>query len=92
MSATHLTVVTTTNEPDTLAQRVSRLQAEARKMALDHVDMLRLALADVARLSAEIASGGDVYPVGPREIARRLATDAAYEANTLLSITERITH
>ena len=92
MSATHLTVVTTANEPDTLAQRVSRLQAEARKMALDHVDMLRQALADVARLSVEIAGGGEVYPVGAREMARRLSTDADNESKTLLSITERITH
>jgi hypothetical protein len=37
----------------------------------------------VSRLSNEIVSGGEAYPVGARELARRLADDAIAGAKTL---------
>lgn len=92
MSATHLVVVPKTGEGagEPLAQRIRRLQTEARAGAREHVEMLRVSLVEVARLAAEIAEGGEAYPVGAREIARRLTEDAAAQSMTLSAITDRI--
>ncbi|HEY5107472.1 MAG TPA: hypothetical protein VII73_12000 [Caulobacteraceae bacterium] len=93
MSNTHLAVVESAPRTDLivepLSQRVRRLQVEARTLAKDHVEMLREALAEVSRLSADISEGGDAYPVGAREVARRLAEDAKFQSLTLGAITER---
>ncbi len=92
MSATHLVVLPTANDSkigESLNHRIQRLQAEARSLAHEHVEQLRAALADVARLSAEICDGGDAYPVGAREVARRLAEEAGHQALTLAAINDR---
>jgi hypothetical protein len=88
MSATHLVVVPKDGE-EPLAHKIRRLQAEARAAAKEHVEQLRFALSEVARLSAEIADGGEAYPVGAREMTRRLAEDAASQALTLSAINDR---
>lgn len=72
-----------------LAQRVQQLQAEARRVAHDHVELLRANLMQTRQLASEIAAGGDAYPVGVRELARRLAEESAAEAQTLQAIVER---
>jgi hypothetical protein len=58
-----------------LAGRIKRLQAEARSMAREHIAMLEEALHGMIRTAAEIADGGEAYPVGAREMARQLVTD-----------------
>jgi hypothetical protein len=58
-----------------IADRVLALQAEARAMAREHVADFERALAETAALAEEISGGGDAYPVGVREIARRLAPE-----------------
>ena len=68
---------------DTISQRVRQLQAEARGLAHEHVLALRAALQTVEALSADIAQGGEAYPVGVRDIARRLADDIGAKAQTL---------
>jgi hypothetical protein len=89
MSATHLVVFPTPTEPDALAHRVRRLQVEARSLAREHVELLAAALTDVSRLSAEIADGGEVYPVGARELSRRLIEESGMAALTLTAIVDR---
>jgi hypothetical protein len=91
MSATHLVVVPRDGEGpvEPLAQRIRRLQAEARGAAKEHVEQLRAALAEVAQLAAEISDGGEAYPVGAREMSRRLMEDAAAQALTLAAINDR---
>lgn len=71
------------------AARIQRLQKEARDLARGHVIALAEALGEVGRLADEIAGGGDVYPVGARELSRRLAEDAAHQALTLTAIVGR---
>lgn len=71
---------------DAVADRVRRLQAEARTLVLEHVRALEAALHDVERLSKEIAGGGELYPPGVRDIARRLTEDAEVKAQTLEAI------
>lgn len=77
------------NEAQAVAERVRRLQAEARGLVSEHVRALESALAEVERLSAEIAGGGELYPPGVREIARRLTEEAEVRAQALEAIMAR---
>lgn len=76
--------------PETTADRVKRLQLEARGLALEQVEALETALHAAAALAREIAEGGDAYPVGAREIASRLVTDLPSRAETIRTIVSRI--
>lgn len=80
-----------TNFPnaETVAQKVRRLQAEARQLAKDHVRSFSDAMTELERLAAEIADGGEAYSPGVRDIARRLAEDLDSRVQTLEAITAR---
>ncbi len=71
------------------SERIRRLQAEARSLAREHIEELNAALAQVARIGEEISEGGDPYPVGARELARRVAEDAGRQALALTAILDR---
>lgn len=75
--------------PETTAQRVKRLQAEARLLAREEVERLDRAMMDMAVLAAEIAAGGEAYPAGVRELASRIAADLPQKAQGLRSIVSR---
>ena len=74
---------------ETVAERVRKLQAEAKALAKDHVAALTHAIADVERMAAEIAEGGDAYPPGVRDLARRFVDDCEARVQTLEAITSR---
>lgn len=76
-------------KPETTADRVKRLQLEARALAVEQVEVLERALLEAAALAKEISDGGDAYPVGAREIASRLVTDLPSKAETLKAIVGR---
>jgi hypothetical protein len=76
-------------QPESVAEKVRRLQLEAASLAREQVLTLENALAHVTRLATEIAEGGEAYPVGARELARRLAEDAEANAKTLEMIVAR---
>lgn len=76
--------------PATTAERVKRLQAEARMLAVEQVEALERALQTAAAMAREIAEGGDAYPVGARELAGRLAADLPAKGETLRAIVGRI--
>ncbi|WGM32090.1 hypothetical protein [Brevundimonas sp. NIBR11] len=76
--------------PQTTADRVKRLQAEARALAIEQVEQLERILGEAASLADEIAKGGDAYPVGAREIASRLAEDLPAKAETIKAIVSRL--
>lgn len=76
--------------PETTAERVKRLQMEARALAVEEVEALEKVLLEAARLAREIAEGGDAYPVGARELAGRLASDLPSKAETLKAIVGRV--
>jgi hypothetical protein len=82
-------VQTTAPKTETVAQRVKRLQAEAKQLAKDHVRTLNQALVEVEQLAAEIAQGGDAYPPGVRDLARRLVEDCETRVQTLEAIVAR---
>ena len=75
--------------PETTAERVKRLQLEARALAAEQVEALEAVLKQAARMAAEIAEGGDAYPVGARELAGRIAADLPQKAETLKAIVGR---
>lgn len=89
MSASHLVVFPSPGEPESPADRIRRLQTEARTLAREHIELLATALNEVARLSGEIADGGELYPVGARELSRRLTDDCGKHALTLTAIVDR---
>lgn len=76
--------------PETTADRVKRLQAEARTLAVEQVEALEKALMEATQMAREIAEGGDAYPVGAREIAGRLADDLPAKVETLKAIVSRL--
>ncbi len=75
--------------PATTAERVKRLQAEARALALEEVEALERLLVEAAAKAREISTGGDAYPVGAREIASRLVEDLPAKAETIKAIVSR---
>ncbi|HET6969914.1 MAG TPA: hypothetical protein VFH92_02205 [Phenylobacterium sp.] len=74
---------------ETVAERVRRLQAEAKQLAKDHVKALTSAMVDLEQLAAEIAEGGEAYAPGIRDVARRLAEDLDARVQTLEAIAAR---
>ena len=79
----------TLSKPETVAERVRRLQAEAKTLAKDHIRALSAAMMDVEQMAAEIAEGGDAYPPGVRDLARRLIEDTEARVQTLEAIVAR---
>jgi hypothetical protein len=75
--------------PETTAQRVRRLQQEARILAREQVEALARDFNALAARAAEIAEGGDAYPAGVRELASRIAADVPQKAQNLMSIMDR---
>lgn len=90
MSAQPLVLVAPRVEPESASDRIRRLQSEARALARDQVETLGATLAQAAQLARDVSNGGDAYPVGARELARRLADYAAGQAQTLTCIAERV--
>jgi hypothetical protein len=70
-------------------QRVRRLQHEAHVLAQEQVEILARDLTALAARSAEIAEGGDAYPVGVRELCSRLADELIQQAQTMQVIMDR---
>jgi hypothetical protein len=70
--ADNTAIQTEVRSTENLSMMVQRLQAEARALAGEHVTAFGAAIEDLARVAAEIATGGDAYPVGAREMARQM--------------------
>ena len=78
-----------TPKPETVAERVRKLQAEARQLAKDHIHAFTAAMTELEQMAAEIAEGGDAYPAGVRDLARRFVDDCEARVQTLEAITAR---
>lgn len=92
MTASRLSVVPsgkTFDQEEPISDRIRRLQGEARAMAREHVEELEQALDSVHRLAEEVAEGGEAYPVGVRELARRLVEDSEAKAQTIEALLQR---
>ena len=78
-----------TPKTETVAERVRRLQTEAKQLAKDHVRSLSAQMLTVEEMAAEIADGGEAYPPGVRELASRLVEDLEARVQTLEAIVAR---
>jgi hypothetical protein len=76
--------------PETTAERVKRLQDEARLLAREEVERLHRDLRRLADQARSVADGGDAYPAGIRELASRIAVDTAQRADILRALLERL--
>ncbi len=75
--------------PESVAQRVQRLQAEAHMLAREEVQSLETLLRAARAKATDIAKGGEAYPAGVRELVERLADDLEGRTQTLHAIVER---
>lgn len=76
--------------PETAADRIRKLQAEAQTLARAQIEELHVAMVALARKAEEIAEGGEAYPVGARELARRLVDEVGQRAQTLQAILSKV--
>jgi hypothetical protein len=82
-------VVPIIRAPESVTERIRRLQWEARVLAAEQVEAVGAELEALAARALEIAEGGEAYPAGVRELASRIATDLPEKAKTLLTILHR---
>lgn len=75
--------------PETVAERVRRRHLEAQMLAREHIGELRRAMEEAQSLAVLVANGGEVYPVGVREVAARLLAQLEGQARTLEALLER---
>lgn len=71
---------------ETPARRAQRLMVEAREAASEQIQALEASLQTVVEIAAEVASGGDAYPAGVRDLARRLVEETQGRTRTLDAI------
>lgn len=76
-------------KPESLGERVVRLQLEAKTLAREQVESLQTALRRAAEIGREVADGGEAYPVGIRELSSRLSADLAERARQFEPLIER---
>ena len=108
MAAPHLTAVANTADTTTTvaagevydlgrdietgAQRIRRLQQEAHMLAREQIETFVRDLGAMAVRAAEIAEGGEAYPVGARELASRMIDDLTQKGQSLTTIMGRTAH
>ncbi len=76
--------------PDTVADRVKRLQEEARLLAQEEIESFENQLLAAAAMADAIAKGGDAYPVGIRAMAEQLSEELPMRVQSLKAIVERL--
>ena len=87
MSATQLALVERSAESP--AARAKRLMQESHEAAAEHLRYLNDALRQVGSMAAEVAQGGEAYPVGARDLCRRLAEELSQKVMTLEATSRR---
>lgn len=71
------------------AQRVQALMAQAKGIARHHVLDMRAKVEAGVNVAREIENGGDAYPAGIREVARKVADDGESLIGTLDALLAR---
>ncbi len=96
MSASHLTLVPEDSElyvlgkgPESRAERIRRMQNNAKALAREHVQSLIEHMADLGQTAEEIATGGDAYHVGIREMCSRLRSDLDVQVKAIEALLQR---
>lgn len=68
--------------PETVGERMRRLQSETKALARQQVEALLLAMGKTAEMAAEVAAC-DVQPPGVRDLARRFVEDCDAKASSV---------
>ncbi len=76
--------------PDTVADRVKRLQEEARMLAREEIEAFENQLINAAVMAGVIAKGGEAYPVGIRAMAEQLSEELPLRVQSLRAVMERV--
>jgi hypothetical protein len=74
---------------ETHAEKMRHLREQAETNARDHTQLFAQALAQLEAIAEDIAQGGEAYPVGVRETARRLGPELAGSRMNVASILGR---
>ncbi len=75
--------------PETRAERIRRMQSNAKALAREQVEAMTEAMMQVARMAEEISAGGDAYPVGVRELCSRMKADLESQAKSVEALLAR---
>jgi hypothetical protein len=78
------------NSPESRAERVRRMQANARALAREQIEAMGAAMLELARMAEDVADGGEAYPVGVRELSRRIAHELDSNAKTIDVLLQRV--
>ena len=70
-------------------ERARLLMHEARAAAVEQLEALDAAILVARELSLDVLRGGDIYGVGIRDLAARLAEDLLWRGKSLESLTAR---
>ena len=89
-----LTVVSDTiyrldHPPESTADKVKLRQFESKMLAREHIDELRRAMQAAADTASEVASGGDAYQPGVRDLAARMVEHITAQLDTLEAVMSR---
>lgn len=76
--------------PESTADRVKRLQAEARMLAREEVERLERDMRRLAEQARAIAEGGEAYPAGVRELTGRISVETTQRAEILQALFQRL--
>lgn len=76
----------------TPGKRAAAMYQEAKTLADANVDAFVAMLGDMVDRAAEISEGGDIYPMGIRDICRKLGETATFRGKAILSITHDLRH
>lgn len=73
-----------------ISDRIKALQAEARALAGEHAQALAQAMNYARDLAQQIEHGGEAYPAGVRDIARKFALDTEAHIDALQGLVGRL--
>jgi hypothetical protein len=92
MATARLTLVPPAPEPapESPSERIRRLQQEAQALAREQIEEMQRAMLALGKLAVEVAEGGEAYPVGAREVARRLVDEVSQRGQTLAAILRKV--
>jgi hypothetical protein len=69
--------------PESRAERVRRMQANARALAREQIEAMSEQMGQLALSALEVADGGEAYPIGVRELSRRIARELDVHIKTI---------
>ncbi len=83
-------VVSLVRAAERVADRINRLQWEARVLAAENAEGFAADMHAMAARALEIAGGGDAYPPGVRDLAARVAAGLETNGKSMQAILRQV--